>query len=127
MAVVFLVLLFTGPFGWWLLPAFAAAPGVGTTEGAKLRVALKESTRLTSGRRLRILVVVSAAFTGLLLTAPLVGLTVLLLSEKSFPLMNVVVGLVNAVTLPWLAALLYMLYADLRVRADVPHPVSDSG
>ncbi len=120
MGIVFLVLLFAGPLGWWLLPAFAAAPGIGTAENLKLRGALKESMRITRGRRVRILVLVSAAFAGLLLSAPLIGLTVLLLSEKSFPLMNVIVGLVNAVTLPWLAAILYMLYTDLRVRADNP-------
>jgi hypothetical protein len=120
MVVVFLVLLFAGPLGWWLLPAFAAAPGIGTAEGLPLKATLRRSMQLTHGRRLRILVLVSACFTGALLTAPLIGLVVLLLTEKSFSLMNVVVGLVNAVTLPWLAATLYLLYADLQVRAEQP-------
>lgn len=120
MLIVFVVMLFTGPLAWWLLPALAVAPGIGTAEGIGLRSALTESMRLTRGRRLRILVLISAAFGGLLLTAPLIGLGVLFMTEKSFPIMNAIVGLVHAVTLPWLAAVLYMLYADLRLRADDP-------
>lgn len=118
MVVVFAVLLFAGPLGWWLLPAFAASPGIGTVEGPRLRDALRSSMRLTRGRRLRILVLMSACFGGALLTAPLIGIVVLLLTAKAFWVMNIVVGLVNAVTLPWLAATLSLLYADLRVRAD---------
>jgi hypothetical protein len=120
MIVVFIVLLFSGPLGWWLLPAFAVAPGLGTAEKLTLRAALRNSMRLTHSRRLRILVLVAACFTGALLTAPLIGLLVLLITEKSFAVMNVIVGIVHAATLPWLAATLYMLYADLSLRADQP-------
>ena len=114
----FLTPVFGVVLGIWLLPMIVVAPAIAVAEGTTLRASLRRSQQLTRGRRLRTWVLVGIAFGFVLLTSPLIGLVVLLLTAKAFWVMNIVVGVVNAVTLPWLAAVLYLLYADLRLRAD---------
>jgi hypothetical protein len=114
--IVLTVCMFTGIFAFVLVPAFVLAPSVGTAEGSRLWATLRHSARLSKGHRLRTFVLTVFAFSVSLLAAPLVGIVVLLLTGKSFWIMNIIAGTVNAITLPWLAVVLYLMYTDLVAR-----------
>ena len=118
MIVVFATLLFTGPLSLLLVPRWIAAPSVGVVEDARLMPSLARSNRLSRRNRLRILALIVVGFGGALLLGPLIGVIVLLVTSRGFAFVNVVAGLVNAVTLPWLAAVLALMYGDLRARSE---------
>ncbi len=118
MVVVFLALILTGPFALLLVPALVMAPPAGTAEGTGLTASLRRSWALTRGHRLRTMALTAVAFAGALLLAPLIGIVTLLVIGKAFTVVNVIAGVVNAITLPWLATVLYVMYADLALQAD---------
>lgn len=55
-------------------------------------------------------------------TGPLVGVVLLLVSEGSFNVINLVTALVYVVTIPFVALVLGYLYLDLSLRAGAPEP-----
>ncbi|RIQ24453.1 Vps62-related protein [Jiangella rhizosphaerae] len=55
-------------------------------------------------------------------TGPLVGIILLLVSDGSFTVINLITALVYVVTIPFVALVLGYLYLDLRVRAGSPEP-----
>jgi hypothetical protein len=108
--------MFTGLFALFLVPALVVAPSVGTAEGSGVWASVRRSARLSRHHRVRTFVLTAFAFSVSLLAAPLVGIVVLLVTGKSFWIMNVIAGAVNAITLPWLAVVLYLMYTDLDAR-----------
>jgi hypothetical protein len=117
--VLLAVLLLTGPFLFFLLPAWVVAPSVGTAENAPVRAALRRAWNLSRRHRIRTFVLTAFAFSVSLLAAPLVGIVMLLITAKSFVIMNVVAGAINAITLPWLSVVMYLMYTDLAARDAV--------
>ncbi|MFM2076677.1 MAG: hypothetical protein RJA49_567 [Actinomycetota bacterium] len=123
--VLFAAMVFVGPFALLLVPAFAAAPAAALAEDLRPVAALRRSWALGSERKLRTLVVTFAMLGASLLLAPLFGVVLLLVIGNAFFMVNVVAGAVNAFTIPWLAAALYLQYADLAV-ADAASEVEAS-
>jgi hypothetical protein len=108
--------MFTGLFAVFLVPALALAPSVATAEGSRSWASVRRSARLGRHHRVRTFVLTAFAFSVSLLAAPLIGIVVLLVTSQSFWIMNVIAGAVNAITLPWLAVVLYLMYTDLDAR-----------
>lgn len=124
--------LLTGPLSILLTPLLSAAAPAAVAERLTLRAALLRSAQLTHGRRVRTWFVTAAASTAALLAAPLVGVVALFVTARSFAIVSVFGGLVNAAVLPWFAAVLYLSYADLRAAdyaaaspGDPPSPSRD--
>lgn len=59
------------------------------------------------------------------ITGPLVGVILLLVSDGSFDVINLITALVYVVTIPFVALVLGYLYLDLSVRAGSPEPGED--
>jgi hypothetical protein len=104
------------PVALWLAARWAAAGPAAMCEHGGIRGSLRRSAELTHQRRLRTL-----ALTGLLLlvalgTGPFLGALLLLLTNWSFTLLNVVVTVTYAVLLPWLGIALTLQFYDLRAE-----------
>jgi hypothetical protein len=115
--VGFLALVATGPLALVLTPGVVAAAPAATAEDLGVRESLRRSWALTRHHRTRTLVVTLFALVVALLIGPLLGVVIMLVVGKAFTLVNVIAGLVHAFTVPWLGAVLYLQYADLRERA----------
>lgn len=59
------------------------------------------------------------------ITGPLVGVILLLVSDASFNVINLITALVYVVTIPFVALVLGYLYLDLSLRAGSPEPGED--
>ncbi|WP_116951116.1 Vps62-related protein [Jiangella endophytica] len=59
------------------------------------------------------------------ITGPLVGIVLLLVSDGSFNVINVITALVYVVTIPFVALVLGYLYVDLSLRAGSPEAGED--
>lgn len=59
------------------------------------------------------------------ITGPLVGVVLLLVSDGSFDVINLITALVYVVTIPFVALVLGYLYVDLRLRAGSPEVGED--
>jgi hypothetical protein len=112
---LFAAMVLVGPFALLLVPAFASAPAAALAEDLRPVAALRRSWSLGSARKLRTLVVTFALLGASLMLAPLLGVVLLLVIGKAFFMVNVIAGMVNAFTIPWLAAALYLQYTDLAV------------
>jgi hypothetical protein len=119
LAVVVVVLDLTVvgiPFSVWLLVRSSLFTQVIVLEGHPARGSLRRSGQLVRGHWLRVasISVVSAGIG--LLVGPLVGVLLLFVTTASFNVVNLVAGVVYAVTLPFVAIATTYLYYDLRVR-----------
>ncbi len=115
------VLLVTAPLGALLLVRRAFFVHAIVLEGDGVRAAFARSKRLVQGRWWHT-ALVSALVVGLgVMVGPLAGVTILFLTQTSFVLVNLVSGVVYAVTIPYVGLVLSYLYADLRERS-MPGP-----
>jgi uncharacterized membrane protein len=128
MAGLMAAFVFTGVFGLFLVPRYAAAPAAAIAEGLGPRAALQRSAQLGKGQRWRVFCITFLVLTSTVLLAPLLGVLALLITGKVFWVANVIAGLVYAVTIPWLAVASYLLWADLADRSatspeSTPDPI----
>ena len=81
--------------------------------------ALRRSRRLVRGRWLKVasLIVLGGALA--LVAGPLLGVVLILLTDAPFWLVNVIAGLVYAVTLPFVAVTTAYVYFDARIRDEL--------
>lgn len=109
--------------GLVLLTLWAAAVPVGVMERSTVAVSLRRSLDLTRGSRGRILGVTLLV----MLLAYLLQLVVTVLLTSTAPTLDAVAALlvrdavaavVSGVTLPWVGAVLALLYFDIRVRRE---------
>ena len=119
-AVVVLVLELTvvgSPVAIWLLVRWSLIAQVIQIEGHPGGGALRRSGEIVSGRWMRV-ASITVVGTGIaLLTGPLIGALLLLLTSASFNFVNLVAGIVYMLTLPLAAITTTYLYYDLRARA----------
>jgi hypothetical protein len=118
--------LFGIPFAVWLAGRWALIAPTIELEGAPALSALRRSGRLTRGRWLKVasLLVVGGAI--VLAVGPLLGVLLILATDAPFWLVNVIAGLVYAVTMPFVALTTAYVYFDLRVRDELaPQHESD--
>jgi hypothetical protein len=132
LAVLIVSVLLIPPFLWpvaiWLAVRWALIVPIVELEGQRALAALGRSRRLARGGWLKIgsLTIVAAAVA--LIAGPLLGTLLIVLTDLPLTALNLIAGVVYAVTLPFVALTTSYVYLDARVRdqraAAVP-PVGD--
>jgi hypothetical protein len=110
---------FLVPIAVWLAGRWAlVAPAVELEEAAALG-ALRRSGALVRGRWLKVASLIVAGGAVVLVLGPLLGALLILLTDAPFWLVNVVAGVVYAVTMPFVALTTAYVYFDARVRVEL--------
>ena len=111
--------LFLIPLAVWLAGRWALIAPMIELEDVSAFGALRRSGRLTRRHWLKVasLLVVGGAI--VLGVGPLLGVVLILVTSAPFWLVNVIAGLVYAVTMPFLALTTTYVYFDLRVRNEL--------
>jgi hypothetical protein len=118
--------LFLIPIAVWLAGRWALIAPVIELEGAPAFGALRRSGRLVRRRWLKVSSLIVAGGALAIVVGPLVGVLLILGTDAPFWLVNVVAGLVYAVTMPFVALTTAYVYFDVRVRRELagePEPV----
>jgi hypothetical protein len=102
--------------GRWLLLAQAVE-----LERVNAVGALRRSSALVRGRWLRVASLVGAGALLALFLGPFLGALLILLTHAPLALMNVVAGVVYALTMPFVALVTAYVYFDLRAREQLDH------
>ncbi|MEN9646480.1 MAG: hypothetical protein RL238_3149 [Actinomycetota bacterium] len=122
-------LLFSVLFLVPLLAAIAAvlwcvASSAAHVDGTGVVASFRTSRRLGKGNRWRTLALVVAVFGVTAFTGPFVGTLVLILTNSSFGVVNLIAALFFAVLLPWMALCLRLLHGELVAAAVSPAAAS---
>ena len=118
--------LFLIPVAIWLAVRWALIAPAIALERLSAAAALRRSSRLVRRNWLKVgsLTILGAGVA--LLAGPLVGSLLLLLTNAPLSLLDVVAGVVYAVTMPFVALTTAYVYFDMRVRDELaPEPGSD--
>jgi hypothetical protein len=122
-AVVVITLLVTSvfliPVAVWLAVRWALVVPPAELEGASALTALRRSARLVRQQWLKVATLTVAAAAIALVVGPLVGALLIILTDAPFSLLNIVAGLVYAVTIPFVALTTSYVYFDARVRDEL--------
>jgi hypothetical protein len=124
LALVALAVVLLGPvtflLGVYLVIRWSAAPvltldgdGSSAAGGQRVRAALRGSSALTKGHRLRTGAVLGLALLIAALTGPLVGALTMIVTPMPLGYVNVLSSLISAVLVPWLAIVVIMLQRNL--------------
>jgi hypothetical protein len=113
------------PVAVWLLGRWALAITVVQLEDARPGEALRRSSRLVRGRWFKVasLVVIGAALA--LAAGPFVGALLIFATDAPFAALNVVSGIVYAVSMPFVALATTYAYFDARAREQLEPPDRD--
>ena len=117
--VVFSATILLLPVAIWFAVRWSLLAQVVELEDLTARRALRRSAELVHGRWLR---VASLVFVGAALAfaaGPFIGALLILLTDASLPLLNIVAGLVYALAMPFVALTTSYVYFDARVRAEL--------
>ena len=122
-AVAMWILLATSvvllPVAIWLVVRWSLlAPAVELEDRGALG-ALRRSAELVRGRWLRVGSLVGLGGLIALLAGPLIGALLIFVSNSSLALLNLVAGIVYAITLPFVALVTCYVYFDARVREEL--------
>jgi hypothetical protein len=120
-ATVTIVLIVTGvlfaPLAVYLAGRWAAAPGA--APGSRNTIgALRASGRLTRGHRVSTTILATAALIITGIAGPVLGVVLLVMTDRSFAFVNLVSSVATALLLPWLAIVVAMIYEDLALRGQ---------
>jgi hypothetical protein len=110
------------PVGIWLTVSWSLLAQVVQLEGETSPRALRRSLALVRGHWWRTALFTLVVTGGGLLLGPVIGGLLLLGTTAAFNVVNVVAGLVYAVTMPFVAIATTYLYYDLRTRAELRAP-----
>jgi hypothetical protein len=114
------------PIALWLAGRWALVVPVVELEETSALAALRRSGGLVRGRWLKVASLIVAGGAVVLIVGPLLGALLLLVTDAPFWLVNVVAGVVYAVTMPFVALTTAYVYFDARVRSELEgehHPV----
>jgi hypothetical protein len=111
--------IFLIPIAIWLAGRWALIVPAIELEGASALGALGRSGRLVRRRWLKVasLIVLGGALA--LVVGPLVGVLLILATDAPFWLVNVIAGVVYAVTMPFVAVTTAYVYFDARIRHEL--------
>jgi hypothetical protein len=111
--------IFLIPIAIWLAGRWALIAPVIELERVGAFAGLRRSGRLVRGHWLKVasLIVVGGAI--VLVLGPLVGAVLILVTGAPFWLVNVIAGLIYAVTMPFVAVTSVYVYFDARVRYEL--------
>ena len=122
LAVVVVALLassiFLLPLAIWLAGRWALIAPVVELEDVTARAALRRSRLLVRGHWLKVTSLVVAGGGLVLVLGPLIGALLILATDAPFWLVNVIAGIIYAVTMPIVALTTAYLYFDCRVREE---------
>jgi len=102
--------------GRWLLLAQTVE-----LEGASAVGSLRRSSALVRGRWFRVASLVGASALLALVLGPFLGALLILVTSAPLALMNVIAGVVYALTMPFVALATSYVYFDSRVREELEH------
>jgi hypothetical protein len=111
--------LFLIPIAVWLAGRWALVVPAVELEGESAIGGLRRSRRLVHGRWLKVASLIVAGAALALIVGPLLGVLLILVTEVPFWLVNVVAGLVYAVTMPYVALTTVYVYIDARLRGEL--------
>jgi hypothetical protein len=107
------------PVAVWLAGCWALVAPVIVLEDRTALKALRRSRRLVRGRWLKVAFLIVLGGAVVLLVGPIFGVLLILATDAPFWLVNVVAGVVYAVTMPFLALTTAYVYFDARVRLEL--------
>jgi hypothetical protein len=114
------------PVAVWLAIRWSLLAQVVELEGLPARAALRRSAQLVRHHWLRVASLVGVGAVLALALGPLIGALLILLSHAPLPLLNVVSGIVYALTMPLVALTTTYVYFDVRARFELePAGVSE--
>jgi hypothetical protein len=121
MWVVLTTTVFLIPIAVWLAVRWALVAPVVELEDRRPFLSLRRSGALVRGRWIRVasLVGVSAALA--LVTGPLLGAILIILTSLPLVFLNLVAGVVYALAMPFVALVTAYVYFDARARAELEH------
>jgi hypothetical protein len=122
LAAAWLTLSATGigiPVAVWLAVRWSLAAQVVEVEGRPAIDALRRSGELVRGRWLRVASLVGIGSALAIAAGPLLGALLILLTEAPLALLNVVAGIVYALTMPFVALTTAYVYFDARTRHEL--------
>jgi hypothetical protein len=111
--------IFLLPIAVWLAGRWALIAPVIELERVSAPVALRRSGRLVRGRWLKVATLIVAGGALVLVIGPLIGVLLILATNAPFWLVNVIAGIVYAVTMPFVALATAYVYFDARVRSEL--------
>jgi hypothetical protein len=114
------------PIAIWLAGRWSLVVPVVELEDRAAVASLRRSRRLTRRHWLKVTSLVVAGGALVLLLGPLIGAVLILLTSAPFWLVNIVAGVIYALTMPIVALTTAYLYFDCRVRDELrPEETSD--
>ena len=125
MIVLALIVVFCGllfPLAVFLFVVWMVAPPAADREELSGGRPFGRSYALTRGRRWPLVALALTTMIAALLTGPFVGTLVLLVTDSSFVVVNLIASLFSAVLLPWAAVVLVLVHGDLTARHAVTEP-----
>jgi hypothetical protein len=111
--------LFGIPVGIWLTVSWSLLAQVVQLEGEHSPRALRRSMALVGGHWWRLAIFTLVVAGGGLLLGPVIGGLLLLGTSAAFNVVNIVAGLVYAVTMPYVAIATTYMYYDLKTRSEL--------
>jgi len=111
--------LFLAPIAIWLAVRWALVVPAVELEQLSAIGALRRSGRLVRHAWLKVAAVAIVGGALALAAGPLIGALLILLTSAPLPFLNLVAGLVYAVTIPFVAIATTYVYFDTRVRAEL--------
>jgi hypothetical protein len=107
------------PVAVWLVVRWSLLAQVVELEGRSPLGALRRSSDLVRGRWLRVVSLVGASAILAFVAGPVLGATLILLTDAPLPLLNVVAGVVYALALPFVALTTSYVYFDARTHLEL--------
>ena len=107
------------PIAVWLAACWALTPPVIELENESALGSLRRSRRLVRGHWLKISFLIVLGGAVVLLVGPIIGVLLILGTDAPFWLVNLVAGVVYALTMPFLALTTAYAYFDARVRVEL--------
>ncbi len=107
------------PIAIWLAVRWALAVFAVELEGRSAIDALRQSRRLVHGHWLKVATLAVFAAALALVLGPLVGTLLIILTSAPLATLNLVAGVLNAVTIPFVALTTAYVYFDVRARAEL--------
>jgi hypothetical protein len=111
--------IFLLPIAIWLAGRWALIVPALELEGVSGFGALRRSGRLVRGRWLKVTSLIVAGAALVLVLGPLIGALLILGTSAPLWLVNVVAGVIYAVTMPFVALTTAYVYFDARVRTEL--------
>ena len=111
--------IFLLPIAVWLAGRWALIAPVAELERVSALAALRRSGRLVRKRWLKVATLIVAGGALVLVSGPLIGVLLILGTNAPFWLVNVIAGIVYAVTMPFVALTTAYVYFDARVRSEL--------